>query len=182
MCSEVNDNDSSQLNYQLSENHLHRISRNSVVTVNLCKTIHPTAWNVKKWIERLVTRPRQQLMSVVWYRLKTQMWSLPSRQVFLFHHPTTNLANTAHLSTHSPPHILYCEISIVFSCRCFLSVFVWLESTLRGLQTLRECWSYSMLGSCLTSIWTCLQCIFSHCVFPLYTVYSHTVIHGILEK
>lgn len=112
----------------------------------------------------------------------TEMWSLPSRQDLLFHLLTTNLAYTAHLSTHSPPHILYREISIMSSCSCFLSVFVWLESTLRGLQTLRERWSHTIPGSCLTPIWTCLQCISGHCVFPLSTVYSHTVIHGILEK
>lgn len=116
----------------------------------------------------------------------TEVWLLPSTDVFHFHLLSTNLAYTAHLSTHSPPHILYREISIVSSYSCLL-YFLSDWKALCEVCWLLESADLTLItipGSCRASVWTCLQCISSHCVFPLYTVYSHTVICicGILEK
>lgn len=127
-----------------------------VVTVNLCKKIHPASWNVKKNEMKHFT-PSQRVVRasdtagaavdeccvLTIPTNHTEVWLLPSTDVFHFHLLSTNLAYTAHLSTHSPPHILYREISIVSSYSCLLYFFVWLESTLRGLLTLRERWSHT---------------------------------------
>lgn len=182
------------------EKQLQQIRRNSVVTVNLCKKIHPASWNVKKmkWNTSLLLSESSVRASdtagaavdeccvLTIPTNHTEVWLLPSTDVFHFHLLSTNLAYTAHLSTHSPPHILYREISIVSSYSCLLYF-------LSDWKALCEvCWLLesadltlvTITGSCLASVWTCLQCISSRCVFPLYTVYSHTVICicGILEK
>lgn len=182
------------------EKQLQQTRQNSVVTVNLCKKIHPASWNVKKmkWntsllLSELPVRASDTAEAAVdeccvltMPTNHTEVWLLPSTDVFHFHLLSTNLEYTAHLSTHSPPHILYCEISIVSSYSCLL----YLLSDWKALWEV--CWLLesagltliTIPGSCRASVWTCLQCISSHCVFPLYTVYSHTVICicGILEK
>lgn len=182
------------------EKQLQKIRRNSVVTVNLCKKIHPASWNVKKmkWntsllLSELPVRASDTAGAAVDECCvltipsnHTEMWLLPSTDVFHFHLLSTNLAYTAHLSTHSPPHILCREISIVSSYSCLL-YFLSDWKALWEVCWLLESADLTLItipGSCRASVWTCLQCISSHCVFPLYTVYSHTVIciRGILEK
>lgn len=139
----------------------------------------------KKWNETL----RSSSVSRCVLMMPTnhaEVWLLPSRDVFLFHLLNTNPAYTAHLSNHSPPHILYRETSIVSSCSCLLS-FLSDWKALCEVGWLSESADLAVITipcSCFTSVWLSLQCISSQCVFPLFAVYSHTVIciHGIMKK
>lgn len=96
------------------------------------KNINSASWNVKKEIKHF--SPHERLPSSSFWAVDeccvlmiltnhTEVCLLRCRDVFFFHLLSTNLAYTAHLSTHRLPHIFCREISIVSSCSCLLSFF-----------------------------------------------------------